>query len=880
MLKRPLFRSAVAAAVLLSPSLCALAQSDAVKKAAEQEIARRQNRVHQAEDSLKIGDRAMAEKDFEAAFSNYRSACDSIVVSPLTEATRKKAVEKFAISGVKLAEQRISEGFLADASTILKTVLDQPYAPDCKPASALLANLQTPGYYNPTIGPKFAANVEQVKKLMAEAQGFYDTGRYDLAFKRYEQVLNIDPYNTAARKGQENVNLARDNYANSAYNETRSRALWKVDKAWENPVRKYGVSAGPTLQTQTTDAGNLARITNKLNSIMVPKIDFNDFTLQAAVKFLMQESRKLDTAEPDPNKRGVNIMVVSENGGIGGGVAPKAPEAAANLAIPGLEPAAQPAAPVPGAEVAVGGGGEKRVTLQLYNLPLLDALKHVAESVSMKIRITPNVVSIVPLSTPTDVLIDKRWKVPPTFLTVAPGGAPGGGGNGLEAGGAAGDATKGGSSIIGRAKAKDVLESYNIPFPPGSSAAYLFGSSELVVRNTSENIALIENLVDSLNSSTPIMISIETKFVEINQQNLNELSFDWLLGQSNLPGSDRVFTGGGTPGNGTAVEQADYPFPINGNNPLTSGNRNGFNALNQNAIDSLLYGTTGAAKVAPGMFSLAGVFTDPQFQLVIRALKQKKGVDLLSSPSVTARSGTKATIKLIREFRYPTEFDPPQIPQSVGSSSGGGLTGGGGGTTISPVTPTTPTSFDTRDTGVTMEVNPALAPDGQSIEMELAPQVVEFEGFINYGSPIKTVNPNAISSTLGSLLGNNNNNNGSVVLTDNVINQPIFSVRSVSTNITVWDGSTVVLGGLIREDVQKVEDKVPFLGDIPLLGRAFRSSVDQHMKKNLNIFVTARLINPAGEPIRDQEEKEEVVEPLGLPEAAAPALPEAPLFPK
>ncbi len=73
--------------------------------------------------------------------------------------------------------------------------------------------------------------------------------------------------------------------------------------------------------------------------------------------------------------------------------------------------------------------------------------------------------------------------------------------------------------------------------------------------------------------------------------------------------------------------------------------------------------------------------------------------------------------------------------------------------------------------------------------------------------------------------------------------------------MSVFDGQTVVLGGLIREDVQKIEDKVPLLGDIPLLGRLFRSSVDQHLKRNLVIFVSARLINPAGEPVRTTRRK-------------------------
>jgi general secretion pathway protein D len=55
----------------------------------------------------------------------------------------------------------------------------------------------------------------------------------------------------------------------------------------------------------------------------------------------------------------------------------------------------------------------------------------------------------------------------------------------------------------------------------------------------------------------------------------------------------------------------------------------------------------------------------------------------------------------------------------------------------------------------------------------------------------------------------------------------------------------------------------------------FRSQVDQHLKRHLVIFVSARLINPAGEPTRLDEEKEEVVETLPLPEAEV-----LPLMPK
>jgi general secretion pathway protein D len=251
------------------------------------------------------------------------------------------------------------------------------------------------------------------------------------------------------------------------------------------------------------------------------------------------------------------------------------------------------------------------------------------------------------------------------------------------------------------------------------------------------------------------------------------------------------------------------------------------------------------------------VFTDPQFQVVVRALNQKKGVDLLSAPKVTTKSGQRAVIEIVREFRYPTTFTPPQVP-SISST-----TQVVSGVVPVVVTPTTPQSFETRNTGVTLAVEPVVGPDGVTIDLNLVPQVVEFEGFINYGSPINAVGVNTIAGVTVS---------APVRLTDNVINQPIFSTRKVTTSVNVWDGQTVVLGGLMREDVQKVEDRTPVIGDLPLVGRLFRTNVDQHIKRNLIIFVTARLVNPAGQPLNPTEEEEEsesVVEPPVLPEQPA-----------
>ena len=178
-----------------------------------------------------------------------------------------------------------------------------------------------------------------------------------------------------------------------------------------------------------------------------------------------------------------------------------------------------------------------------------------------------------------------------------------------------------------------------------------------------------------------------------------------------------------------------------------------------------------------------------------------------------------------------------------------------------------------------LHVQPTVGADGSTIDLQLEPQVVEFEGFINYGSPIYGVLGGMSGSFSMQEFINLLTSEGGLprgLMTDNVINQPIFSTRKVRTSVSVWDGQTVMLGGLMREDVQKVEDKVPFLGDIPLVGRLFRSSVDQHQKRNLVIFVTARLINPAGDPINTSDEEKDDAPDADLP--GTPSLDAAPVL--
>ena len=826
---------------------------------ADREIVRRQQDIVRGEDALRRGDAALKAGNLEQAYLAYKEAVDLIPDGPATRSLHARALSRYSSTAVSYAEYLVSEGDYAKAEAVAREVLEPRYNPGYRPAAVFLSRLEQPDYFNKTITPEFAEDRVHVEKLLLEANGFFDSARYDMAMKRYQQVLKVDKYNAAAFRGMEQVELAKQRYYDSAYNETRSRMLWQVEKSWERPKRRFVEARTTDSSTSAEERRGTEMMVARLNRIIVPKIEFRDFTVRQAVDYLQRQSRLLETAEgPDGEQSGINIVVKLPS---------TPPPAPAALSVEGE------AAPV---QVATT---ENRINLNLSNIPLYEALRYVATLAGLKIKVQPFAVSLVPEDEPTDTLEQREFKVPPGFFASA--GATEEAEPVAMAGSQTGLPTE--PRLAGRLSPKDYLEKQGILFPPGASATFKAGSSSLVVRNTAANLDLIEALVDAAMGEQPTQVEIEAKFVEISQNNLKELGFDWALGPFSIPGSDAVFGSGGTaiPGG----QGANWPFinpgtgQVVGQDTLTSGLRSGSgagpdSAVSINSLNALLAqnaGLSGAGGAAPGFFAISGVFTNPQFQLVIRALNQKKGVDLMAAPKVTTKSGQKATINIAREFPYPEEFEPPEVPQNTG---GGAQTVLGVVQEQDPVvTPSFPTSFTTRKLGVSLEVEPQIGPDGYTIDLSLSPEVVDFDGFINYGSPILAPQRNLAAGAVGLAVNpldviNPNQFFTPTLLTENVINQPIFSVRKVTTNVSIWDGQTVALGGLIREDVQKVNDKVPILGDVPVAGALFRSEVDQKIKQNLIVFVTARLMDAAGQPLRpeDDVDQEEIVEPLGLPE--------------
>ena len=443
------------------------------------------------------------------------------------------------------------------------------------------------------------------------------------------------------------------------------------------------------------------------------------------------------------------------------------------------------------------------VTVSVSNLPLSAVLDIISDQVGLVYRVEEYAVYIAASEENIEDIITREFRVPPDFFPPAVDNVE-----------------------QQREQVKNRLEQLGVTFPEGTFATYQTVGSKLIVSNTFSNIQLIEQALQD-NAEIIPQVNISSRFMEVNQNDLEELSFRWNINRRGRTQTQLT----DTPGLRTSAPGFD---PADDFAPLPPELSVAGNAIIQNAIDGLLGQALGSIGPIGQALQTGFSLSRYQFELLVYALSQKTGSDLIAVPSVTVRSGQEAEIKIIRELFVPDEYENAEFD--------GNTTLLPNGTVIRLAIPSTPTSFTKEETGVILNATPQVAPDRLTIDLSLKPQVLDFEGFINYGSPISTLDFNTGIVT---------------PLVQNVINKPVFNLRQVETKVQISDGQTVAIGGLIRDDYQQVNDKIPFLGDIPLLGRFFRSKIEQNIKKNLIIFVTCDLVRPDGEPFNLRGRRDE-----------------------
>ncbi|MBE0543915.1 MAG: hypothetical protein IH623_21440 [Verrucomicrobia bacterium] len=224
----------------------------------------------------------------------------------------------------------------------------------------------------------------------------------------------------------------------------------------------------------------------------------------------------------------------------------------------------------------------------------------------------------------------------------------------------------------------------------------------------------------------------------------------------------------------------------------------------------LLRGITATNASSQETLPWCRVLTNPQFRTVRHALEQREGVNLISSPEVTTLSGRQAQIQ-VADMR------------TVVSSTNGVM------------------QTNTVPCGSVLDVLPTLGPDGYTIQITAIPSVTEFLGYDDPGPFVPKV-PVAPSAT------------GSSPAPVSVLPLPRFRVRQATKSAVLWDGQTLVIGGLSATNDMRLKDQVPVLGDLPLVGRLFRKETVGTQTNTLLVFVTARLVHPAGNPIHRDDQ--------------------------
>ena len=773
------------------------------KETAAQEEVRRQAAEANALKASETGFRALSDGDYVTAENSFLSSLRELPDRPQNAAVREQISWGLAEAQYLRARGMVQKNErLADARKLVDSALKA--APTHRGAQALdkrLTKLEAREAMPkaPADQPATVEKAKSLEQMYDEAREWYMLKDYDRASSLFEKILIRDPYHKSAMRYLRKIEQDKYKLATTERDARVQGMMTEVRRGWSPPIRaqiEMPADFAPGAGVDSKPASQ--RLQDKMQTIVIPAVEFRQANINDVVNFLVEAS-----IAADPEKEGVNIIL---NLGQGGGGAPTLAPA------PAPAPAGDAAAPADdwgfggddfGAAMAPAGGGAagiRDITLNLRRISMIDAIKYITEVAGLKYRIEDSAVIITPIDAPVGNIITRMYPVQPSFMDVI-----------VERQEAAPEerdsefVSMGGRVSITKGDVKEFFEKTGVKFPSGASITYNSAISQLIVANTADNLETFERILQQLNV-VPNQVEIEARFIEVDQTDMEELGLQWILNDNYEFATKNDGSGG--------------RLQVNANdNGLTQGNRFfGFDSGNNsvNAVSAVTQSTT--QSLLGNVLSASSVLTNPEVTIVLQALSQHGGTDLLSAPRVTTRSGVNAQIQVVKEIIYPTEFSVTQ--PSVDSE---------GNVTMGPISE--PGTFETRETGVILNVTPTVGPDGYTIDLVMAPEVCELVEWLQYGSAIQI--PGAY---------------GTQIWTYNMP-QPVFTSRNVTTSIVIWDGQTVVMGGLIREELTTIKDKVPVLGDIPVLGRLFRSEGEYSRKRNLLIFVTARLVDPAGRPI-------------------------------
>lgn len=817
----------------LSAAPCLHAQE---ADASTTESARRQMAVRDAMQELQEARLAYQARRYSDAVEHYRNALSVLPKAPASAAQEKFIKESLSDALIAKAIDYRTVGRKDEAISFLKEALE--LAPDNQRAKVELVHTSDPVRTNPALTPQHVGDVEEVSRLLTLGYGYLDLGKYDEAIQTFQAVAKYDQYNSAARRGIEQAHKRRSQYYRTAHDTTRAHMLEKVDAEWREEdyadevvdMQVQGEAAGAMVQS---DAELFNSYAERLENMVMPSIVFDDAGIMDVIDALQNQIRRFESQNATTG-RSINIT--------------------SNFGTPNT----------PGYKELM----ERTVRLNLSQVSVKAVLDLLASQLDINYYFTPTGVELSYSGKNFGPMVDRTFFVPPHFFDApADGGA-----EDDEEDDAFSDG--GGTMKIQRVNPVAVLKSMGISFPEGSNARYLPAARQLRVRNTAHNMADIEELLSvPLEGERQVVLSVTV--MEVSETDLNELGFEWLLNVS-LNGEN--FLDGGVQGATSAATGvptfSTVTHPENGQiaPSISNGLRTGTKAIGISGIDKLISNGSAAAfgvghdASAPAIFGIRGVWNAADVTMIMRGLSQKKGVDILQNPRIVFSPGAEEQITFanVKELFFPESYEQGEIQMTNGRTNyETGLdgkreaTGSSSGNVIATgATPQDFVRFGMTEEGIggvgtIMQIHSAeVSEGGQHVTVALTTTVNEFEGFINWGSPINAVVWSA----------DNEDNIVKLELSPNRILMPMIKRYRENTKVTVVPGTVLVLGGLKEAKMVRYEDKIPVLGDLPLVGRLFRSSGEEKVRKALLFFAKIDVVDPTGRDVKTGKRPDETVD--------------------
>ena len=459
-----------------------------------------------------------------------------------------------------------------------------------------------------------------------------------------------------------------------------------------------------------------------------------------------------------------------------------------------------------------------KVTMSFSNIPMSEVLRYLCQNVGLKYKIEEGAVI---LGTSVDEMQTEYFPVRADLIASITGseGATEGEGGDKE------DMTEKDSDFFDtettfekddKGKTAKVslssqalikfFEDRGVKFGRDSTIAYSRRSGKLVVRNSLLNLRRLEELLRQYDLINTPLVLIETKIVEISVTDVEELGFDWNFS----------FNKGTAGQSGSWGVNQEYQ-------PLRY-----YNGINDTSSATIPFKVLNDLKILPNFGQ--GIFPSDvtaDLSLSIEAIAKNTRTEILSAPKIITTSGHEATIRMVEEIYYPSGWENPEITVNNNTVQ-----------TQAPI----PEFDDSTDIGIRLTVTPVVNPDNYTISLHVKPEIVSFIDFSIYD--VQVEQGQIIDGKVAPSIVNNYK-----------IKMPEIGRRDIDTHIKVYDGETIVLGGMINNRNVYRDDKWPVIGDIPLLGRMFTSQLALTDQTNLLIFLTARLINNDGVPVRHVRER-------------------------